>query len=828
MKKIIILTLIIITSIFFFSCDMRSMEGKGTLVIRLPGESGSARTLTTTEKNKYLSELRYSIVCSGLVSMIKRDAGAGETVPLYLTSGKYIITVTITNKNGRVIGSETKTETIEAGEKKSVNFNINLDEPIYFIENTYPEKQEDGTTKMVYDWTIGWHTINLEKYNYTKKIVDNNTYIFNIKGHSNTEIHDIRASLWLYTGEDLIDRDHDNMHWLGNSTKDSIINFKQDMDFDITFEVTVNLDTPEGLTQTAFNNYLNDPGRISLNLSKKVNAIEKQNKIMAAITHFNMTEKEENVSWSTWKAQAAPSNLNVVLEEIGNKTVKITVNGTPSKDRWHAVTYFYNNGLRLDKGKAYLYTIEMWTEKGEEDREVTMQYYENNDTETYLELDRININSEIRRYELITPDILPGSIDMFIAFQCGDQLGTFYIKVIGIEEADDPKKLLYTPIRDETGTITSFSIKATNRWVKEGNDWVRDIKGAVIIPDLWRLNKNVPHLPVTEIAEKAFNNCVNITSVSIGDNVNVIGDSAFSYCTNVTSVIIGNNAKEISDWAFHNTRITSINLPNGLISIGMDAFSQTKLTSVTIPDSVEVIGEAAFYELESLKSVVISKDSNLQTIGVSAFQKTGITNILIPASVTRIEFGAFMNCSNLTNITLPAGLTYLGGNAFENCSKLTSINIPDGLPIIYDWTFKRTNLQSVTIPGSVKSIGQGAFSIISGLTSVYISEGVEIIDEYAFEQIGITSITLPESMNTIHSGAFFSCTKLSSVTILAEDPPKLIQLGKQNPGNPRPNWFDGNATNRLFYVPDNSVEAYKTASLWSNYINNIHPISQAP
>ena len=339
MKKFIILTLIIITNILFFSCDMESMEGIGTLVIRLPGESGYARTLTQTEKDKYLSELKYSIECSGPVSMIKRDAGAGETVPLYLTSGRYNITVTITNKNGRVIGSETKTETIEAGEKKSVDFKIDLDEPIYFKASV--DTNDENVEQ--YKWAIDRHDINLGKY-YTKKLINNNTYIINIKGHSNKDIQDIDAHLWLYTGDDLINRADVNMYMyrLGKISEESKINFEENRDFDITFEVM----TADFSLTPAASNYLNDPGRISISFDKKVEELFENGTIMAAITHFNMTVKETlsfdmvvwsrttNSGWSSGHDRNSP--IYVVPEYLpsikSNTTYKITAKGHSSAE----------------------------------------------------------------------------------------------------------------------------------------------------------------------------------------------------------------------------------------------------------------------------------------------------------------------------------------------------------------------------------------------------------------------------------------------------------------------------------------------------------------
>ncbi|MBQ9085097.1 MAG: leucine-rich repeat domain-containing protein [Clostridia bacterium] len=62
-----------------------------------------------------------------------------------------------------------------------------------------------------------------------------------------------------------------------------------------------------------------------------------------------------------------------------------------------------------------------------------------------------------------------------------------------------------------------------------------------------------------EIYGRAFYNCDNLTSVTIGNGVTRIGYSAFSGCTSLTSVTIGNGVTSIGERAFYYcTSLTSI------------------------------------------------------------------------------------------------------------------------------------------------------------------------------------------------------------------------------------------------------------------------------
>ena len=78
---------------------------------------------------------------------------------------------------------------------------------------------------------------------------------------------------------------------------------------------------------------------------------------------------------------------------------------------------------------------------------------------------------------------------------------------------------------------------------------------------------------VTSLGEYVFNDCSNLTSITIPDDMTSIGSCAFSFCRGLTSVTIPANVKNIGTYAFQGC---------------------TGLTSVTIPNSVKNIGEGAF------------------------------------------------------------------------------------------------------------------------------------------------------------------------------------------------------------------------------------------
>jgi len=127
-------------------------------------------------------------------------------------------------------------------------------------------------------------------------------------------------------------------------------------------------------------------------------------------------------------------------------------------------------------------------------------------------------------------------------------------------------------------------------------------------------------------------------------------------------------------------------------------------------------------------------------VGMSMSSYSG--SVSIPASftiddvtysVTRIDAGAFLDCSDLTSVTIPNSVTSIGFGSFQGCVGLSSVTIPNSVTSIEDYAFQDcTSLPLANIPNSVKSIGAGAFYGCTGLTEVNIPNSVKSISHWAF------------------------------------------------------------------------------------------------
>ena len=92
--------------------------------------------------------------------------------------------------------------------------------------------------------------------------------------------------------------------------------------------------------------------------------------------------------------------------------------------------------------------------------------------------------------------------------------------------------------------------------------------------------------PVSAVADRAFEGCSSIESVSVPSSVKSVGDAAFSGCSSLAAV----------------------SLSEGLESIGAEAFEGTAIEGLRIPSTVGSIGARAFADCAELARIVAHSD----------------------------------------------------------------------------------------------------------------------------------------------------------------------------------------------------------------------------
>ena len=201
-----------------------------------------------------------------------------------------------------------------------------------------------------------------------------------------------------------------------------------------------------------------------------------------------------------------------------------------------------------------------------------------------------------------------------------------------------------------------------------------------------------------------------------------------------------------------------------VVAIGSSAFAKnTYLQSVVIPDTVTKIDAGAFSECTNLSGVALSE--GLVELGKYAFGGTALTNIIIPKSLETAHTGwehignstktdgPFANCGQLKKVTLEAGSTQIAQFVFAGCNALEQVDLPDTLTKISKGAFIAcTNLESVALPDTITKIDEGAFTECTKLKNINLPKSLIELGRYAFGGTALTNIIIPKSLETAHTG----------------------------------------------------------------------------
>ena len=192
---------------------------------------------------------------------------------------------------------------------------------------------------------------------------------------------------------------------------------------------------------------------------------------------------------------------------------------------------------------------------------------------------------------------------------------------------------------------------------------------------------------------------------------------------------------------------------------------------------------------------------------------TSIRTVTLPPSLQTIGKRAFQDCDSLVSINLE-NVKKIGVDAFNSCDLLKSVDL-SSLFFIDEHTFSSCYaLESVKISEKTTSIGYDAFWYCERLFSVIIPDGVESIGDNAFENCGLRKLTLGKNVKTIGDNAFASCSELLEIHSLAVEPPAYLR------GSPDGVLFSGiSNTYGILYVPEGSVDAYRQADEWGNFVS---------
>ena len=249
---------------------------------------------------------------------------------------------------------------------------------------------------------------------------------------------------------------------------------------------------------------------------------------------------------------------------------------------------------------------------------------------------------------------------------------------------------------------------------------------------------------------------------------------------------------------FHDSKvITKVILPKDSITIETAFSNCHNLAEVVNSQYITKCCMGAF-EYTSLTSIDLS---NCKYVG--GFDSSKKLKTVILKACNTIEQRAFDNCTNLVSLGETTSITSIGYEAFNGCESLSSIDLSNCLSWLNNSVFENCkSLKEIKLPSTLTEIPSALFRGCTGLTSFDFSNITKIGDS-AFEETGLKEIILPATITSIGNNAF---NGIDYVTINATKVPTLGGSFGQN---------------TVVLVPEEALNAYKTADVWKDFAGQI-------
>jgi hypothetical protein len=229
------------------------------------------------------------------------------------------------------------------------------------------------------------------------------------------------------------------------------------------------------------------------------------------------------------------------------------------------------------------------------------------------------------------------------------------------------------------------------------------------------------------------------------------------------------------------------------------------------------LSKETFSGAESIRSIDLS---GLGSIPQQCFYNcSALEEVKLADTVAFVGAEAFYGCKALRAINL-SGVKSVGERAFYECKQLESV--AENASSIGHSAFSYTNIKQVSLP-NLTHLSSGVFK--GSALKRFVSTKLKTVDLGSganggpFEQTSTSYIDLSTVEEITGVGRLGSQIQDVSVIIRNSNPLTLPHAGVLLTGTEL-------ITRCQVYVPDNAVEAYKTAAIWAEYTLNIHPLSE--
>lgn len=237
---------------------------------------------------------------------------------------------------------------------------------------------------------------------------------------------------------------------------------------------------------------------------------------------------------------------------------------------------------------------------------------------------------------------------------------------------------------------------------------------------------------VTSVPAKAFYYAYGLNEVKLPSTLKSIGDSAFYQCFRLKEIIIPEAVTYIGAYVFEKcTQLQTVEILGKITNLHSHTFANcSNLSKVILPEELTTIHQYAFRYCYALTNIHIPDNVNTMYEGVFDGCKQ-LSNVNFPKMWAttayngywnNYDYSPYYNCSSLKDLIIPDGVTRIPENAFYNAQYFESIYVPD----------------------TVTTIGSGAFYGVSSNLTIYGVSG-SYAETYAAENgIAFSTLSMPE------------------------------------------------------------------------------------
>ncbi len=379
-----------------------------------------------------------------------------------------------------------------------------------------------------------------------------------------------------------------------------------------------------------------------------------------------------------------------------------------------------------------------------------------------------------------------------------------------------PDPFTVNGITYEAITLSPPSVRIPRQGPADGT--AGDFSGDLVIPQT--VYNDEVAFTVTEIADRAFEENANITSLVMPNTITSVGARAFIR-NSLATITFGSSLETIGELAFFNSFVTEIILPASLTEIGSRAFDMSSsLADVTVTATTPPTVSGSAFD----NTAVAGGTLFVPTGSVSAYEGDAAWSVLAFGAIAAIELPAAFTVDGITyeptgllpykvNIPRQGPADGTAGD-FSGDLVIPQTVVNEGITYTVTTIGNRAfeenaNITSLIMPNTVTSIGERAF-IRSSISSIAFSTSLETLGSLSFFNVNVSEVVLPATLTSIGDRAFDAAGSLTNVVILASTPPP-VSTGGDSP-------FDQSETNvgaGSLFVPADAVSTYQNDADWA-------------